>query len=350
MKRWAGLASPALALLVLALLTPAVAAGLRAHASVARAESSGGFSVLTYNIAGLPEPLSSAPTPRQPSTTAIGARLAPYDLVNVQEDFNYHADLYAADSHPHRTPTSGGAGIGSGLNMLSDSPYRDFARVRWTSCQLDSGDCLTPKGFTFTRVRLAEGVYVGVYNLHTNAGTSAGDEESRAANLDQLSAYIRTHSAGDAVIVMGDTNARYTRAKDTIARFAADNELSDAWVQLERGGEAPAAGSDPLLCDENAVTDACEVVDKVLYRGSRLVSLTATDYRNEHHTFLDPSGAMLSDHYPVSVRFTWSRGAAFAASDLVGGPHGDPFNDIDALATGTAVTMLTLRSGHGSTG
>jgi len=98
------------------------AAGLVATARVADAES-GTFSVLTYNIAGLPDGISSAPTPRAEATTAIGQRIGPYDLVHVQEDFNYHATLYAADSHPYRTPTSGGAGIGSGLNTLSSLPY-----------------------------------------------------------------------------------------------------------------------------------------------------------------------------------------------------------------------------------
>ncbi|NMM85850.1 hypothetical protein B2J88_16000 [Rhodococcus sp. SRB_17] len=55
------------------------------------AAESGTFRALTYNIAGLPAVLSSARTDRPSSTTSIGARLAPYDVVNVQEDFNYHA-------------------------------------------------------------------------------------------------------------------------------------------------------------------------------------------------------------------------------------------------------------------
>ncbi|PYC88380.1 endonuclease [Streptomyces tateyamensis] len=307
----------------------------------------GSLSVLTYNVAGLPQALSSASTDRQSSTTAIGSRLAPYDVVNVQEDFNYHAALYAADTHPDRTATSGGAGLGSGLNTLSDLPYDtdDFERVKWNDCQLDSGDCLTPKGFTFMRTRLAEGVYVDFYNLHANAGTAAGDETARAANLAQLSGYIATHSAGNAVVVMGDTNTRYTRADDTIAAFAADNRLTDAWVQLERGGVAPARGGDPLLCDQNAPTDTCEVVDKVLYRSSSLVSLTATSYADKHADFLDASGRMLSDHDPVAVGFSWSRNPAYLASDQFGGPHGDFYTDIDRVTAGARATMVSLRSG-----
>ena len=310
--------------------------------------ASGTFTALTYNVAGLPEGLSSAPTPRDTATTAIGRRLSPYDIVHVQEDFNYHADLYAADTHPYRTPTSGGAGIGSGLNTLSDHPYDadDFERVRWNSCQLDSGDCLTPKGFTFMRQQLAVGVYVDLYNIHTNAGTSAGDLSSRADNLSQLGSFIAAHSAGNAVIVMGDSNTRYTRSGDTIAAFAASNGLTDAWVKLERGGVAPAAGSDALLCDPSAPTDTCEVVDKVLYRGSRFVTLNATAYHNEHAGFLETSsGLMLSDHDPIGVTFSWSTDAAYQMSEQFGGPHGSYYTDIDAVPAAARATVLSLRAG-----
>ncbi|MEV7323538.1 jacalin-like lectin [Streptomyces sp. NPDC093970] len=336
---------------LVACLAAAAAAlgGLTATAAPAAAADSGTFSVLTYNVAGLPEWLSSASTPRDTSTTEIGRRIAPYDIVNVQEDFDYHAYLYSTDTHPYRTATSGGAGIGSGLNTVSDHAWDgdDFERVRWNSCQVDSGDCLTPKGFTFMRERLAEGVYVDFYNLHTNAGTNDGDEASRADNLDQLTSFISAHSAGNAVVVMGDTNTRYTRAADTIAEFASANGLTDAWVQLVRGGSAPAKGSDALVCDQTGTTvpDTCEVVDKVLYRGSRLVTLDATSYGNEHAGFLDSAGLMLSDHDPVAVGFSWSRNPDFQLSDQFGGPHGDYYQDLPAVPAAARATRVSLRAG-----
>ncbi len=342
--------SPLRRLLAGAAATAAALSGLTAAASPATAADSGAFSVLTYNVAGLPEGISSAPTPRQSATTAIGGLVAPYDIVHVEEDFNYHAALYAADTaHAYRTPTSGGAGIGSGLNTLSKIPYDtdDFERVGWNSCQLDSGDCLTPKGFTFMRERLAEGVYVDFYNVHTNAGTNDGDLASRADNLNQLTAFIAGHSAGNAVVVMGDTNTRYTRSGDTVAEFAAANGLTDAWVQLVRGGSAPAKGSDALVCDQSGTTvpDTCEVVDKILYRGSRLVTLNATAYHNEHTRFLTADGLMLSDHDPITASFTWSRNPAFQFSDQFGGPHGDYFDDIDRVTAGARATTVSLGSG-----
>jgi hypothetical protein len=199
------------------------------------------------------------------------------------------------------------------------------------------------------RLRLAEGVYVDVYNLHTNAGTSSGDLASRADNFAQLSAFIHSHSGGNAVVVMGDTNTRYTRGGDTIASFAAANGLTDAWVKLERGGVAPAAGTPALVCDEASITNTCEVVDKILYRGSRFITLNATSYANEHADFLDASGSMLSDHDPITVRFSWSTNPALRFSDQFGGPHGDYFDDVDSVPVGGgatgSVTAVFLRSG-----
>jgi endonuclease/exonuclease/phosphatase family metal-dependent hydrolase len=341
------------------LATGVLAALLAAPAPAHAAAPGGSFDVLTYNIAGLPDLISSAEVDRKTATTAIGRRLGPYEIVHAQEDFNYHAYLYAADTtHAYRTPTSGGAGIGDGLNTLSTYPYTDdFERADWDSCQFDSGDCLTPKGFTFARTRLAEGVHVDFYNLHTNAGTSAGDHESRADNLRQLSAFIATHSAGNAVIVMGDTNTRYTRAADTIRDFVAANGLTDAWVQLERGGVVPAAGSAALVCDAAAITDSCEVVDKVLYRSSRSVTLTATAYHNEHAGFVTSDGLMLSDHFPISTAFTWTASEAYQLSEQFGGPHGGHFNDIGqagrlttiGLRAGARVDQVTATLANGTT-
>lgn len=65
-----------------------------ACASIAQAQTNVGvLDVLTYNVAGLPEGLSSG-TPAT-NTALLAPKLAPYGLVNVQEDFNYHATLYA---------------------------------------------------------------------------------------------------------------------------------------------------------------------------------------------------------------------------------------------------------------
>jgi len=102
------------------------------------AQTSGTFNVLTFNVAGLP-PLfngNEIPGDKTTNTARIGQLFTQYNqsIINVQEDFNFHATLYANDKHPYRTPTSGGVPFGSGLNTLSNYPYSTFERVKWGTC------------------------------------------------------------------------------------------------------------------------------------------------------------------------------------------------------------------------
>jgi endonuclease/exonuclease/phosphatase (EEP) superfamily protein YafD len=308
-------------------------------ATPAAAADSGSFDVLTYNIAGLP--LGLGDSEPETNTPLIGQRLGPYDIVNVQEDFNYHASLYANDKHPYRTATSGGAAFGDGLNTLSDHPFEDFQRVKWKNCT--GTNCLTPKGFSLARVRIAEGVFVDLYNVHTNADSTDDALAARRANVEQLSDFIQANSAGNAVIVMGDTNTRYTRTGDNIRTLLSENGLTDAWVKLVKGGTPPAQGSDALVCDQAAPANDCEVVDKVLYRGGKLLTLTATRYANDWKAFLRSDGKHLSDHFPHAVDFSYTLNSSLRASDFIGGPHGTAFNDADDLPANPAPRTLTLR-------
>lgn len=99
--------------------------------------------------------------------------------------------------------------FGSGLNTLSNFTWIDFERITWDECSdASEDDCLTPKGFTFMRLRLDEGVYVDTYNLHADAGIEDGDEVARTANIQQVADWIGNYSMGSAVLVFGDTNSR----------------------------------------------------------------------------------------------------------------------------------------------
>jgi hypothetical protein len=326
---------------------PALFLTARAAPAAAATVASGSFSFLNYNVAGLPV-VHEPPTTltMEAAANAIGSRLGPYSIAGMQEDFNYHAYIYATDTHPYRTATSGPAGIGDGLNTVSNYPFEDFTRVTWSSCYPDNGDCLTPKGFSFMRMELATGVYVDFINLHTNAGTSSGDETARENEWAQLTSWIAANvPAGDALIVAGDTNSRYTRTLDDLQSFVAGNGLTDAWVQLELGGTAPAAGSPDLVCNEAAITNTCEVTNKVLYRSSKWVTLRPTYYNNEHAKFLDSSGLMLSDMDPILTDFSWT--SSVAASDDFGGTGGTAFNDVTSIpSSGASVSALSLSTGN----
>ncbi|KAH7139653.1 endonuclease/Exonuclease/phosphatase [Dactylonectria estremocensis] len=319
-------------------------------ASCTAAATSGDLTILSMNVAGLPAILNSNDVPGDKATNAglIGTYFAKYgyDIIHAQEDFNYHAYIYATDTHAYRTATSGAALIGSGLNTLANFDWVDFTRVKWNDCSSASGaDCLTPKGFTFMRVRVSEGVYVDTYNLHTDAGTEAADLVARNSNLHQVADYIDTWSVGNAVLVFGDTNSRYTRTADDIRNFRTQNGLTDPWVELVRSGVEPTVET---LCSNPSTTNYCETVDKVFYRGNSVVSLAATAFNYESSKFLQPDGNILSDHNPIGVNFTWTSSSKLRQSDFTGGPHGDWFSDLPTLSSYSTVSKpakLTFAGG-----
>lgn len=309
--------------------------------SAQAAAADGGFSTLSYNVAGLLELFSSS----NPSTNTplISCAIRNYTLVNVQEDFNYHAALYdTCDDHTHRSPTSGGMGIGSGLNTLSHLPYIDWDRRDWDDC--NGVDCLTPKGWTHARVRLAEGAYLSLYNLHAQAQVEKADLDARRKNILQLLGYIESNSPADAIVVMGDTNTRYTRSGDNVREFL-KHGFTDVWIENVRGGVLPEAGAAALTSCANTTGPDCEIVDKVFFRNNAHVSLTPLNYLVDSENFVGGAGEQLSDHYPVSVDWIYSLSTKFRLSDPWGGPHGDAFNDTGVLPDDAVVRKLVISAG-----
>lgn len=124
--------------------------------------------------------------------------------------------------------------------------------------------------------------------------------------------------------------------------------MTDAWVQLAKGGTVPASGSEALVCDNPSTTTACETVDKVWYRGSPAITLQATNFQYAGEMFLQPNGSILSDHNPVLVDFSWSLSNKLRVSDYQGGPHGDYYNDLSALSSiaSPRASSITLRGGN----
>ena len=191
----------------------------------------------------------------------------------------------------------------------------------------DDGGCADTLGLV--RVQVDEGVYADFYNLHTDAGTEEDDLRARAANLKQVSDYIKKNSEGNAVVLFGDTNSRYSRTRDGIPIFRQQNGMTDTWVELQRGGVEPTAET---LCQNPSTDNTCETVDKVFYRGSPLVDLRAVYWNYESTRFLQDNGDLLSDHNPITVNFTWAAGTKLRQSNFWGGPHGTWFSDVPTLA------------------
>jgi hypothetical protein len=280
--------------------------GFLAAAAVAAPAGAGSFTALTYNVAGLPTLFGGE---GEINNVFVSPLLNGYDLVVVQEDFFFHADLTHAIDYPYvsEKDTSGVAGSGDGLLRMSEFAFTDFVRVPWVACfgfLTNDSDCLTPKGFSAARHELEPGVFLDVYNLHAEAGGDEGDLAARRAGLRQLVDFAEVYSAGNAVLILGDTNSRYTRAGDILPEVIADLALGDVWVELARGGAFPAVGSALQDCADPA-GGGCERVDKVFYRSSEALALTPLLYEVPDGEFLDAAGLPLSDHEPVRVSFAY---------------------------------------------
>ncbi|TAH63486.1 MAG: hypothetical protein EWM47_13585 [Anaerolineaceae bacterium] len=326
---------------------------------VAKANGTDTFNVLTYNVAGLPELLSSG----NPSvnTPLISPILNNFDLVSVQEDFAYHNQLISQVTHPYLTSHSGNVPFGDGMNFISKYPLYETVRYTWNerSGFIDNGsDLLTPKGILYSSLEIEPGYFVDIYNLHTDAGSDEGSYNARRSNMLQLAELINQRSVGKAVIVLGDTNSRYTRAEDNFeTAVLAACGLSDPWIDLIRAGVVPQDG-EALMDPNNLNSGSNEVVDKIWYRSGRNIELEAISYALLDTMFTDSSGNQLSDHYPITTTFSYEINENIKTTETYGGGGGTAFSFMEemkdqfptkiAIQSGSRVDCITFTYPDGS--
>lgn len=297
------------------------------------------FSVLTYNIAGLPPAIAALPVLTTIPLIADRLNGSDYQIIAIQEGFVHGIDdpfpnpfsagvgtlfydeITISNATPQDfqspaadAPTGGAFSVASGLIRLSTSPFTGYHRTKWNTLFGDLGsdgsDAASDKGYSLARHEVALGLFVDVYNLHADAGQDAGSISARADNLDQLIAAINANSpASNAVVVLGDFNSLYTRSTDVIRDLITpggtiNDPLSDVWVELKRGGSVPPTGPELTSgCATSLADGDCEDVDKILYRSGTSLTLTPTMYFVEDD-FVDGDGLDLSDHFPTGAVFT----------------------------------------------
>lgn len=244
------------------------------------------FSVLSYNVAGLWRYVSQS-SPHI-NHKLISPQLNRFDIVLLQEDFNYHDDLFSKAKHSSKSTHAGAMGFGDGLSRLSMYPFNNYTRQQWQDCLgylWFANDCLTPKGFSFARHVLPDGVEIDVYNIHADAGSSKKDIRARNSNMSQLSDFINKHSSSRLVILAGDFNSLFNE-EGSVKRFL-DEGFQDV---RER-----------MLNTE--FHDEEESIDKILFRGNSEYELLPITYKMYRDEFLDASGEPLSDHFPTFATF-----------------------------------------------
>ena len=272
------------------------------------ANRKGTFSILSYNIAGLPQMISQAPSTRRSGIKLIGEKISLYDIVHVQEDFSYNKELYQYDNkHPYRSKSKARLPLADGLNTLSNYPFHNIYREAWRNAT--GSDRLAAKGFTFTQIEIAPDIFVDFYNVHANSGDFPRAAAARRLNFIQLADYIQKNSKGNALIVMGDFNAHYSFSLDSMHHFLEETQLKDVWVEHFLAGVHPLADPNFIPNDKLVLTSDLESLDKILYRESEQLKLVLSDYKIEDSYFRDPEGFALSDHQAVSARLSWEYNA-----------------------------------------
>ena len=275
-----------------------------------------------------------------------------WDIVGFSEDFNFHSYLAAA---PASTYYNFGKHSGSistdisqafsraeidGLGIAVAKQYsftgdtetglqeqwdEEYGGSGTTTVGDNGADNMITKGFRMYTVTLATGVAVDVYILHMDASTADSDDDyddngkdlnvvARESQLTQLATYIKENHNGRPVIILGDTNCRYTREQlktlfiDVInadSRFT----IEDAWVELMWGGTYPTYGGESMMTNTYGMQKG-EIVDKVFY-----INTTESNLTLKANSYLHDESVTVSDHCPVVVNFTLTDPSGTAPTD-----------------------------------
>ena len=267
-----------------------------------------------------------------------------WDIVGFSEDFNFHDYLVAAPASnyynfgAHGGKVSGTSNSTDGLGFACNKRFTMSGgdKTEWNTLYGGSGltsvgdngaDGMIDKGFRMYTVTLATGVSVDVYVLHMDANTADSDDDydsngrdknivAREAQLKQLADAVMKNMGTNKrpVIILGDTNCRYTREAvetgfinyiNADARFT----IKDAWVEHMWGGSYPTYGSGSIMTDAYGMQKG-EVVDKVFY-----INTTESNLTLKSNSYLHDASVTVSDHKPVVVNFT------------ITDPNGTPLTD-----------------------
>lgn len=279
----------------------------------------GTLKIVNLNVDGLPIPSFMTSENRDPLTCSakLPAKLNEMDadIIAVQEDFNFHFFHKYGIDLPYKTLHAGGIPFGDGLNFFSRYPLYNVAREPWDEAYgiLDSSsDALTPKGFLCASMQIAEGVFIDVYDLHADADDGEGDIAARVSEFRQLLQNVETYSKDHAVLIIGDTNARFLQVQSELKKqFIDEAGFKEVWIELENGGRYTLTPEDEARFQAQYASwwGYWDSAEKVFYRDGGGVSFEALSH--EYVWLYDDAGERLADHAAeiVELRYAIDRAA-----------------------------------------
>ena len=267
------------------------------------------LSIISANVSGLPAAFSKYDRDVPSSQKTLGGMLndSGYDVICVQEDFQYHDTLAATmTSYPYKTHTSGGVPIGDGLNIFSKYPMYNVERVAWKKYNgvfSDGLDALTPKGFIKCTIDV-NGVLIDLYNVHGDSYRTEADQLAKKAQLIQLAEYIGENSDGRAVIITGDTNLTFHNDpySEMYRILISEGGFTDCWVEVKNDGNYLQGEENKALIarwyDKFGGHDwgRWDSVERVLYRGGNGVEFSPSRFEYVIYTDRDDAIKSLTDH------------------------------------------------------
>lgn len=308
------------------------------------------FTAACLNVDGLPPTVKAAGVvnvnlneegPQEDGTLYMSKLVSQkgWDFFGVSENFNYNDQLMSEISSIYSTGTYRGKIPASvtnvipylngtkwfdtdGLNLLWKSATgikaTDEAWYLWNTrngITSDGADQLIAKGFRYYTVSVGAGLEMDVYILHMDAETSEKDNLAREDQMKQLVDMILASNNKRPILIMGDTNCRYTRDNMKGLMFDRINEdprfeIHDPWIDYARKGVMPNLGDPALMKPDkfdgtnHEAFQTAEVVDKVFYINNTdsKTRLTALNYlQDTDYTW--PDGSEVSDHFPIVIDF-----------------------------------------------
>ncbi len=313
----------------------------------------GTFTCASYNVDGLPQKVTAIgfipvtineDGPGKDGTTKIGTQInqsSEWDFFGVSEDFEYDSQLRSALTN-YNAGKWRGTVTSAQLTTRADTDGLCFFWKKDLTVSVDDGtnwiqynheegglsggaNTCIKKGFRYYLVTLADGTQIDVYITHMNTYSDSNKSAYIAAQEGQLTEiveYIKSHLNGRPIIIMGDTNMRYTRHKVKELLIDVINnveglEIHDPWIDYPREGVYPTYGGKSIMAygTNDTEHDDCgpdgkgygyylgEVVDKVFYIN---IKGAATQIKANGYLCDDETYANLADHYPVVINFSYT--------------------------------------------
>lgn len=228
------------------------------------------------------------------------------DIIGVQEDFNYHNNIYPKELYKDSIHT-GKIEIknlkwfpyprfkADGINLFTNIRIIPLFEhiIKWNkSCGYigHANDKLTTKGFRFYTLLIDNLYYIDLYIVHmdadfciSNLSNVKNDLETRKSQLEQIVNHIKNHNHKNPILIMGDTNSydKYEWDKENIQSNLIDK------INLI-----------PELTIKEAIPNNYRDCDKIFF-----VNNSNAKYKLElKECYLDIS-VNLSDHYPLIAIF-----------------------------------------------